>query len=57
MNPFKCALNCSQFVIYGRRTGYIFTNNSKLFFKQMFILRDDTSHLNLAITIGLKVLL
>jgi hypothetical protein len=57
MNSFKCALKCSQFVIYGRRAGCIFTNNSKLFFKQMFILSDDTSHRNLAITIGLKVLL
>ena len=57
MNPFKCALNCSQFVIYGRRVECIFTNNSKLFFKQMFILSDDTSHRSLATTIGLKVLL
>jgi hypothetical protein len=57
MNPFKCALNCSQFVIYGRRAGCIFTNNSKLFFKQMFILCDDISHRSLATTIGLKVLL
>jgi len=57
MNPFKCALNCSQFVIYGRQAGCIFTNNSMLFFKQMFILSDDTSHRSLATTIGLKVLL
>ena len=57
MNPFKCALNCSQFVIYSRQAGCIFTNNSKLFFKQMFILCDDTSHRSLATTIGLKILL
>jgi hypothetical protein len=57
MNSFKCALNCPQFVIYGRQAGCIFTNNGMLFFKQMFILSDDTSHRSLATTIGLKVLL
>ena len=26
MNPFKCALNCSQFVIYGRRAGGMYVH-------------------------------